>query len=59
MLKLNRKHLLPEIDQLLSDVSELRAALEEGDAAGLERLLRRGREDKERMEVPLPERPGA
>ncbi len=56
---LNRKHLLPEIDQLLSDVSELRAALEEGDAAGLERLLRRGREDKERMEVPLPERPGA
>ena len=45
---LNRKHLLPEIDCLLASMEELRAALEEGDAAELERLLRRGREDREK-----------
>lgn len=52
---LNREQLLPEIDQLLSSVAELRRALAAGDAAELEGLLRRGREDRERMEA----RPGA
>ena len=44
---LNRDELQSELDALIEHLEEYRAALSAGDAEGLERLLREGRERKE------------
>ena len=44
---LNRDELQGELDALIKHLEEYRAALSAGDAQGLERLLREGRERKE------------
>ena len=44
---LNRDELQGELDALIEHLEEYRAALSAGDAEGLERLLREGRERKE------------
>ena len=44
---LNRDELQSELDALIEHLEKYRAALSAGDAEGLERLLREGRERKE------------
>lgn len=54
---LNREGLLPEIDLLIRNMSELRAAIANGDGERLEALLRQGREAKERIDALNPDQP--
>ena len=53
----NRESLLPEIDDLIANMSLLRDAIAAGDAAALEGILRRGREAKERIDAVNPDQP--
>ena len=53
----NRDALLPEIDDLISNMTLLRNAIESGDGEALENLLRRGREAKERIDAVNPDQP--
>lgn len=54
---LNREGLLPEIDLLIRNMTELRAAIANGDGERLEELLRQGREAKERIDALNPDQP--
>ena len=54
---LNREALLPEIDQLLSHMTQMRDAIAAGDSDRLEDILRRGREAKERIDALNPDQP--
>lgn len=47
---MNREALLSEIDQLISAMDQTRQAIAAGDRAGLEELLRQGRESKEEID---------
>lgn len=50
---LNKEALLPEIDQLIYHIMELRNAIADDDEKQLEELLRLGREAKEKTEVQI------
>ena len=54
---LNRAALLPEIDDLIENMTALRDAIESQDAAALEEQLRLGREAKERIDAMNPDQP--
>ena len=54
---LNRDALLPEIDDLIANMSALRNAIAAGDEDALEALLREGREAKERIDSMNPDQP--
>lgn len=54
---LNREALLPEIDLLVRNMSELREAIGTGDGDRLEELLRQGREAKEHIDALNPDQP--
>lgn len=54
---LNRAALLPEIDRLVSHISELREAIAEKDMEKVEYLLREGREAKESIDQSNPNQP--
>ena len=54
---LNRAALLPEIDDLIENMTALRDAIEAQDAERLEGLLRQGREAKERIDAMNPDQP--
>lgn len=54
---LNREALLPEIDLLVRNMSELRDAIGGGDGDRLEELLRQGREAKEHIDALNPDQP--
>ena len=54
---MNREALLPEIDQLLSHMTQMRDAIAAGDSDRLEDILRRGREAKERIDALNPDQP--
>ena len=53
----NKDALLPEIDDLVAHISELRNAIEAEDYDTLEALLRAGREAKERIDRANPDQP--
>ena len=53
----NKNALLPEIDDLVHNIMELRDAIEREDYDRLERLLRAGREAKERIDAANPDQP--
>ncbi len=53
----NKDALLPEIDDLVSNIAQLRNAIEREDYDELERLLRLGREAKERIDAANPDQP--
>ena len=53
----NREALLPEIDDLITNISKLRNAIEAKDAQKLKQLLREGREAKERIDASNPDQP--
>jgi len=53
----NRDALLPEIDDLLKNITNIRNAIEAEDAKRLETLLREGREAKERIDAVNPDQP--
>lgn len=53
----NKDALLPEISDLIENMTRLRDAIEAEDAAGLEELLRQGREAKERIDAINPDQP--
>lgn len=53
----NKAALLPEISDLIENMTQLRDAIEAEDAAGLEELLRQGREAKERIDEINPDQP--
>ena len=53
----NRDALLPEIDDLMRNISQLRDAIEREDYDTLEKLLRAGREAKERIDAANPDQP--
>ena len=53
----NKAALLPEIDDLVKNISLLRDAIEREDYDGLEALLRAGREAKERIDHANPDQP--
>ncbi len=53
----NRDALLPEIDDLIRAMTEVRDAIEAGDGDRLESLLRVGREAKERIDATNPDQP--
>ena len=53
----NKAALLPEIDDLIRNIGLLRDAIEREDADTLERLLREGREAKERIDAANPDQP--
>lgn len=54
---LNRDALLPEIDNLLSNIQQIRDAIAAGDETALEGILRRGREAKESIDAVNPDQP--
>lgn len=54
---LNRDALLPEIDLLVRNMTNLREAIASGDGNRLEELLRQGREAKERIDALNPDQP--
>ena len=54
---LNREALLPEIDLLVRNMSELRDTIGAGDGDRLEELLRQGREAKEHIDSLNPDQP--
>ena len=54
---LNREALLPEIDLLVRNMSELRDTIGAGDGDRLEELLRQGREAKEHIDALNPDQP--
>ncbi len=53
----NKASLLPEIDDLVENITRLRDAIEAEDYDGLEALLRAGREAKERIDAANPDQP--
>ena len=53
----NKDALLPEIDDLIENISLLRNAIEAEDYDALEALLRAGREAKERIDAANPDQP--
>ncbi|MBQ9566222.1 MAG: prephenate dehydrogenase [Synergistaceae bacterium] len=53
----NRDALLPEIDDLIRNMTNLRDAIEAGDDDRLEELLRQGREAKEKIDRDNPDQP--
>ena len=53
----NRDALLPEIDDLLKNIGNIRDAIAAEDAEKLETLLREGREAKERIDATNPDQP--
>ena len=53
----NKDALLPEIDDLVRNISQLRDAIEREDYDALEALLRAGREAKERIDAANPDQP--
>lgn len=53
----NRDALLPEIDDLIANMTHLRDAIDARDADRLETLLREGREAKERIDALNPDQP--
>lgn len=53
----NRGALLPEIDDLIRNMTELRNAIEREDYDALDALLRAGREAKERIDAANPDQP--
>ena len=53
----NKAALLPEISDLIENMTRLRDAIEAEDAAVLEELLRQGREAKEHIDVINPDQP--
>ena len=53
----NREALLPEIDDLLRNMTAVRDAIESGDVERLKQLLREGREAKERIDAANPNQP--
>lgn len=54
---LNRDALLPEVDLLIRNMSQLREAIAAGDGDRLEELLRMGREAKEHIDALNPDQP--
>ena len=55
----NREALLPEIDDLVRHIGQLRDAIDREDYDALETLLRKGREAKERIDAANPDQPSA
>ncbi len=53
----NRDALVPEIDGLITNMTMLRNAIESGDDAALENILRQGRIAKERIDAVNPDQP--
>ena len=53
----NKDALLPEIDDLVRNITQLRTAIENEDYDTLEKLLRAGREAKERIDAANPDQP--
>ena len=53
----NKDALLPEIDDLVRNITQLRTAIEAEDYDTLEKLLRAGREAKERIDAANPDQP--
>ena len=53
----NRDALLPEIDDLITNITKVRDAIAANDAARLEQLLREGREAKEKIDLSNPDQP--
>ena len=53
----NREALLPEISDLIRNMTQLRDAIADGDGERLEALLREGREAKERIDAVNPDQP--
>ena len=53
----NRASLLPEIDDLIRNMTDIRGAIEAGDSGRLEELLRKGREAKEMIDRINPDQP--
>ena len=53
----NKEALLPEIDDLITNITKVRDAIASGDAARLEQLLREGREAKEKIDLSNPDQP--
>ncbi|MBR6208089.1 MAG: prephenate dehydrogenase/arogenate dehydrogenase family protein [Oscillospiraceae bacterium] len=53
----NKEALLPEIDDLIANMTLLRDAIAAEDADTLEEILRRGREAKERIDAVNPDQP--
>ena len=54
---LNRQSLLPEIDNLIAHISQVRDAIATEDMDSLEQLLREGRKAKEEIDRSNPKQP--
>lgn len=57
LFALNRRALVPEIDRLLAQMTELRNAIDAGDMDAMDALLRDGREAKETIDGYNPDQP--